>query len=277
MPDLLLNQFDQEIEVKYRGECYLVRDNGAVLRRSRTGARSRKLDEIWTFGSASRSTGYMTFADHVVHQVVATAFHGAQPSEKHIVDHLDTNKRNNRPENLRWLTRLENILLNPITLRRIIIAFGSLDAFFENPQAQSVQNFDWMRTVSKEEASQSKERLLRWAESGKVPKGGELTDWVFENKKQSSGAEQEKVESASQTAGAIQRHWRTLTLFPLCPDAVADHAIRSYSERLHFGSVFAKNNYGESKVVVFDSSDSGGLLILTHADSATKNWALANV
>ena len=46
----------------------------------------------------------------VVHRIVATAFHGEQPSEKHIVDHIDTNRRNNRAENLRWITRLDNLL-----------------------------------------------------------------------------------------------------------------------------------------------------------------------
>lgn len=58
-----------------------------------------------------------------------------QPSEKHIVDHIDTNRRNNRADNLRWITRLDNILNNPVTRRRIEIAYGSIDAFFENPRA----------------------------------------------------------------------------------------------------------------------------------------------
>ena len=50
---------------------------------------------------------------------MATAFHGEPPTKEHVVDHIDTNKQNNRPENLRWVTRLENILLNPITAKRI--------------------------------------------------------------------------------------------------------------------------------------------------------------
>ena len=52
----------------------------------------------------------------------------------YVVDHIDTNRRNNRAENLRWVTRLDNILLNPITCARIVQAFGSLEAFFENPK-----------------------------------------------------------------------------------------------------------------------------------------------
>jgi len=33
-----------------------------------------------------------------------TAFHGAPPTNDHFVDHIDTNKQNNRPANLRWVT-----------------------------------------------------------------------------------------------------------------------------------------------------------------------------
>jgi len=65
----------------------------------------------------------MLIASEVVHRIVATVFHGNPPSKHHIVDHIDTNRQNNRPENLRWVTRLENILLNPITCRRIEIAW----------------------------------------------------------------------------------------------------------------------------------------------------------
>src|SRR5262245_37977733 len=49
----LLDKFDQELEVEYRGELYRVRDNGAVSRRRKSGQRKRPLDDIWTFGSAN--------------------------------------------------------------------------------------------------------------------------------------------------------------------------------------------------------------------------------
>ncbi len=42
-----------------------------------------------------------------IHKLVALAFLGARP-EGHQVDHIDSNRLNNRLENLRWLPALEN-------------------------------------------------------------------------------------------------------------------------------------------------------------------------
>jgi hypothetical protein len=178
-PEEMLLIFEKECEVAFKEEIYLVRDNGAVLRRARSQARRRNLDEVWTFGTLNNHSGYFEINGHVVHRIVATAFHGAQPSTDHVVDHIDTNRQNNRSENLRWVTRLENILLNPITRRRIELTFGSLEAFFENPGAWPIPNWEWMRVVTKEQAQQSRKRLLEWAEKGQAGKGGSLGDWLY--------------------------------------------------------------------------------------------------
>ncbi len=61
--------------------------------------------------------GYLTvfvarhgrMANHPVHRMVAEAFHGPKPSPDHEVRHLDGNRTNNRPANLAWGTRRENI------------------------------------------------------------------------------------------------------------------------------------------------------------------------
>ncbi|MGH8436693.1 MAG: HNH endonuclease signature motif containing protein, partial [Pseudomonas sp.] len=151
----MLDQYERQVEVQYQGEKYLVRDNGAICRTSRSGHPKRKLDDDWTFGRPSASKGYMLCGSHVVHRIVALAFH-EQPSKQHVVDHIDTNRRNNRADNLRWVTRLENLLLNPITLARIVRAYGTLDAFFKDPSAikdpsafgERDPDFSWMRTVT---------------------------------------------------------------------------------------------------------------------------------
>lgn len=180
---LMLNDFEKEIEVTYKGETYSVRDNGAVLRHPHIGRKPRPNDNIWTFGKYNEKTGYAEIGGERVHRIVATAFHGVAPTPQHVVDHIDTNRRNNRPENLRWITKLENILLNPITAKKIVLACGSIEEFLKDPsklrQSYVERDFDWMRAVSKEEAAISLERMLSWARSDKLYSGGSLDEWVY--------------------------------------------------------------------------------------------------
>ncbi len=178
-----INDFKQEIECIYKDEKYSVRDNGAVFRHPRDGKRPRKYDNFWTFGKPNDTHGYMEIASVRVHIIVATAFHGPKPTKEHVVDHIDTNRRNNRPDNLRWVTRLENALENPITRKRIIMRCGSIEAFLANPsllrESDVTPDFSWMRTVTNAEAQVSKERLLAWAESDKPTSGGAMGAWVY--------------------------------------------------------------------------------------------------
>ncbi len=178
-----IDDFKQEVECIYKDEKYAVRDNGAVFRHPRDGRRPRQYDNFWTFGKANDKYGYMEIASVRVHIIVATAFHGPRPTKDHVVDHIDTNRRNNRPDNLRWVTRLENALDNPITRKRIIMRCGSIEAFLANPsllrESDVTPDFSWMRTVTDAEAQVSKERLLAWAESDKQASGGALGEWVY--------------------------------------------------------------------------------------------------
>ena len=180
----LLNEFGEVKVCIYREEQYSVRDNGAIMRHQRSGLRKRKLDNVWSFGSPNLNTGYMDFCGERVHRIVATAFHGDAPSEQHVVDHIDTNRRNNRPENLRWLTKLENILNNEITRRKVELICGSVEAFLENPSLlygheTEDKNFSWMRNVTAEEARNSLAKLTEWAKKTSKPNGGSWGDWLF--------------------------------------------------------------------------------------------------
>ncbi len=179
----MLDDFEKELECEYKGEIYSVRDNGAVLRHPRAGKKPRPIDNVWTFGKYNSKTGYAEIAGERVHRIVATAFHGTAPTPQHVVDHIDTNRRNNRPENLRWITKLENILLNPITAKKIIFACGSIEGFLKEPsklrQSSVDRDFEWMRAVSKEEAATSLERMLSWARSDNPSSGGSLGEWIY--------------------------------------------------------------------------------------------------
>lgn len=180
-----VDDFYKEVrECDYKGEHYSVRDNGAVMRHSRCGRRMTKYDNIWTFGKANQN-GYNCIASAIVHRIVAIAFHGEPPSPQHIVDHIDTNRQNNRPENLRWVTKLENILGNEITRAKIIFLCGSVEAFLKDPSIlqgyESLDtNFSWMRAVSPEEAKVSRERLSQWAKNPPTSNGGLTGEWLFE-------------------------------------------------------------------------------------------------
>ena len=182
-----ISDYKKESECCYKGETYKVRDNGAVMRMSKGGVRPRPLNDVWTFGTSGKN-GYMTINAEFVHRIVATAFIGEAPTSQHIVDHIDTNRQNNRPENLRWLTKLQNVLLNPITRGKIEFLCGSVENFLRNPSMLKEfeyqdKNFEWMRAVTKEEAENT---LRNWETLLKSPKKfsstGSIGEWIYEKK-----------------------------------------------------------------------------------------------
>ena len=187
----MINDYKEIRECVYKEEHYSVRDNGAVMRHLREGKKVRKDDGVWTFGIKNNQNGYMHFGNangHRVHIIVATAFFGARDSKVYVVDHMDTNRCNNRVENLRWFTRLENALNNEITRNKIIYFCGSIEAFVENPSILRERlvgepSLEWMRTVTREEAATADENLKKyWAEQAKNPKplvGGKMNDSVY--------------------------------------------------------------------------------------------------
>ena len=181
-------EFSKEVRCFYKGREYLVRDNGAICRLPRSAGSFSKYDGVWTFGEQDIRSGYMFLASSIrVHQVVCTAFHGPAPMPEMVVDHIDTNRCNNRPENLRWLTRLENALSNEYTRNKIIFLCGSIEAFLANPSILSSKalppNISWMRTVTKAEAESCKRFLAELSEkkTSSEPSGEGLGEYIFQN------------------------------------------------------------------------------------------------
>jgi len=273
----LINQYNEENEVIYQNETYLVRDNGAVLRKQKPHKRKRPLDEQWTFGKQDKQKGYLHIASQPIHRIVAYAFLGTPPSKEHVVDHIDTNKHNNRPENLRWVTRLENIILNPITLKRIEIAYGSLEEFFKNPKKESnlEPNIAWMRTVSKEEAQSCKRQLLKWASTDTMPQDGRLNEWIYQNRKPYTTNKFSLEDKPSLTYGVIQRNWKWLTAFPACPNTITDNPLETYLKKLSKGVVFTKNDYGISHVEIAEKSEN--LISIISKSDNIKPWSVVKI
>lgn len=93
----------RDIEINPHGKIYV--SNKGRIKRNKTASFGTKKDD-----------GYMTvqfskegnFSNHYVHRLVAKAFI-PNPLSLPEIDHIDGNKSNNCVENLRWVTRLENV------------------------------------------------------------------------------------------------------------------------------------------------------------------------
>lgn len=275
-----------EVVCAYKGEQYSVRENGSVLRYTLEGKRPRPTDNIWTFGKLNLKTGYLEIASVRIHRIVATAFHGEPPTKEHVVDHIDTNKQNNRPENLRWVTRLENILLNPITARRIELVCGSVEEFLADPSKFRDKfqepNYKWMCTVSIQEARESKKRLLAWAKSDTLSKGGTLGDWIYKRSflKEKNETKLDIINSLTPNAVQNSQNWRTPSEFPCCPKEKHANPITTYSKNLNEGDIFSRNQFTSSLVEHFAiSKDEKTLWILCKSgeENPVKPYSLAEV
>lgn len=301
--ETLLNQYKEVCECEYKERRYLVRDNGAICRLPIDACHPSKMDNVWSFGKKDSTNGYMIFTGNIrVHQVVCTAFHGPEPEPKMVVDHIDTNRCNNRPENLRWFTRLENALNNEATRRKIIHICGSIEAFIKNPSILSSMalppNIGWMRTVTKEEAEKCKKHIERWAKEDAVKTSSQATgqgigEWIFSDEvideaekwnrgtlydynRQPNTLHDAKIEESwrqyhevnyglkdSLTPGAKQISWKTPTEFLLCPQNGQERTLQSYQNNLTIGKVFSRNQYGDGGVVLdFGLNETDNALIV---------------
>ena len=282
MSSVSVDDFCEETECIYEGEHYSVRDNGAVMRHARPGKRVRPLDNQWTFGRPNALTGYMEIVSVRVHRIVATAFHGVPLHKENVVDHIDTNRRNNRPENLRWLSRLENVLKNPYTRKKIEYLCGSIKAFLENPKllplSKEDSNFNWMRTVTKEEAANCLHNMERWRVKEHTTPKGTMGDWIFKDLKEQ---QPQVIDSriVSLTPGAFQKDWHIPSEFPLCPMNVErENPLLGYAQNLQKGKVFCKNKHYESILEDFViSKDNNTIWIICSNETNMKPWSASKI
>ena len=290
--DDLLNTFQEVRECDYKGEHYSVRDNGAIMRHPKPGKNPRPMDNVWTFGKRDDKTAYMLWGAHRVHIIVAYAFLGERDSSVYVVDHIDTNRCNNRVENLRWFTRLENALNNPITRKRIEwLCGGDIQKFIDDPSClrtedPKARDLSWMRTVTPEEAKTAMSNLMRWAK--KTPVRNPETDatgtnvqkkdpeWMF--KKRTMWQQREAhhnypdphiaycigvEQQCAYPEWAIQYNWDPPTSFPLCPASFSENAIDEYANALSKGAVFSENKNGKSTIIDFRKDPHrGGFVVL---------------
>lgn len=312
----LIDIFDRETQCEYDGRVYRVRDNGSVMRLPKDGRRTRK-DYVWSFGEKDPKTGYMLFTGVRIHRIVCTAFHGPEPEPNMVVDHIDTNRCNNRPENLRWLTRLENALSNEATRKKIIYLCGSVEAFIENPSMLRSKvltpDIGWMKTVTKDEAAACRKHLEEWTAKDSAPSGNGkgIGEWIFndsvfskeerdEAKEANRGMEaysypswHEQVAAAEEitrrmhfealvlkdslTPGAKQLEWKVPTEFPQTPDMITATPLQDYLARLSPGVIFSRNQFGTSPVLEAAMSEDKSHLSVITKISAATNYGLAEV
>lgn len=284
----LLHEFTEERVCEYKGRRYYVRDNGAVYRQCKDDGVKRKWDEEWTFGKYDERTGYMLIGQERVHRIVCWAYHGAPEGDKNVADHIDINRRNNRPDNLRWVTKLENTLNNPVTRAKVELICGSIEAFLKNPELlygheTENPNFTWMRAVTKEEAERSLKRWNEWAAKPveeRKPKGQGVGEWIYEEDKVSATPRpsnrpryagpynswtehKQAIEEANErwrqeqfglkdslTPGAKQLEWKTPTEFLLCPGGEQERTLQAYLGNLEEGKVFCRTQYGSGGAVL---------------------------
>jgi hypothetical protein len=276
-----LDRYDRQIEIEINSDRYLVRDNGAVYRMHRPGLRRSSLDEVWTFGTIDEGSGYLRIGRHLIHRIVAFAYLGPPPSNGHVVDHIVMNRGNNRPGNLRWLTRLTNVIRHADIRRRISRAYGSLDNFFANPSSMlddTDQSISWLKSVSREDAEKSREQLLIWGESDGGPKGRILGNRLYGTPEQPPLPIERTPDKPSQTPMAMQRRWKTPTEFPSCPEELGPDPLSAYSRSLRPGALFARDRYKESLVVTAALGEALlAVLVESREEDAVKPWAVAKV
>jgi len=268
-----VDNYTQERECTYKGERYVVRDNGAVKRLPKEHSRKRPLDSKWTFGNTNKQEGYMSICGVPIHRIVATAFHGEPKDPQYVVDHINTNRQDNTPGNLRWVTRFENTFLNPITCKKLeLLTKLTIDEILQNPRILDnytlPKSIDWMRKVSPKESQNCYQNLMNWAKNSNIKpttKRGAIGEWVY----QTENVPLEEVTLKTNKA---------LKVYPCCPTTNEKKSLENYQIKLKPGNIFLKTDYAE--YVVIESIIFNKKLIVRSKsvdEDAVKPWYVSSV
>ena len=104
---------------QFRNTKYYVTEDGRVFSRYPVGGDNRfkkgkpssnDFREVATGeGTGYKVVGHRTEGRWCVHTMVIECYGPPKPGDDYVVDHIDEDKRNNHINNLRWLTRGENV------------------------------------------------------------------------------------------------------------------------------------------------------------------------
>lgn len=97
------------IDIREVEEYYTITEDGNVyskVRKRWLKPAYNRCDYVFYYLSFGVPRPMWVFA----HTLVALKYIGKPPTDKHEIDHLDSNRQNNHWSNLRWLTHSENII-----------------------------------------------------------------------------------------------------------------------------------------------------------------------
>lgn len=273
---VILFLIKKPMEVKtciYRDEKYSVREDGSIMRHLRQNQRLRKLDDTWTFGNKCSIKGYMKISSVPVHRIVATAFHGDPPTNQHVVDHIDTNRCNNHFKNLRWLTKLENLIKNDITRKKIEYRIGCpIDEFLKNPKKYyhllNEPSVKWMRTVTLEDAKSTLEFYRNFQRT---------------ERERLRSQSREAVDSfatkpiQSKNSNAKQINWKDPSYFFHCPEDSIDVSLADYARNLKGQLFLCEGRYGKTEIIQFDITPDKKKIVVKGQSENVKPYVLISV
>ena len=300
----LLNTYSEERECHYRDRHYRVRNNGSVLRLPKDPTKPRKGDNEWTFGTFNKKNGYLFIGTHQVHRIVAMAFHGNPETETDIVDHIDTDRQNNRPENLRWTTKLQNAL-NPATRKKLELMTGlPIEEILKDMSILREYNlpreFQWLGAVSKEESQRTLQNMKEWAakpykrpETPYKPDAEILkpisarnisslrpTPYEMEHTSRLPVADEDENLPAgcirSLTPNALERGWRVPYEFLFCAQQGGD--LKSYFEAIEIGEEVAiGKGYSFFATEKAMNRDGTAICLKTLSESGAKQFGVMTI